>query len=272
MPRSPSDATRFTSTGPYVSTKPSSSTSFTSSNSATIGTQIKFGSAPPGETPQQKVRRLRAAAALARHGKETKFDKAVRIGRVWADRAHRVTALSLIGLTVVSAAVATAGITDMIMHNRRKKAEWLAQKQAESARDLAIARQAEAQGTATEDQILLINRERAAMEADFAKKNQPGMFKRASNWLFSGLSKEEQKGGRLGATATAAESAASTAVQDTRSVMQAVEDKVESERSAGEMTQAILKPTGGPLDRQAQLAIDSASNAAKSWTSWLTGR
>ncbi|KAF7188699.1 hypothetical protein HII31_09951 [Pseudocercospora fuligena] len=272
MPRSPSDATRFTSTGPYVSTKPSSSTSFTSSNPATTGTQINFGSAPPGETPQQKIARLRAAAALAKQGKETTFDKTVRIGRLWADRAHRVTALSLIGLAVVSGAVATAGITDMLMHNRRKRNEWLAQKQAESARDLAIARQAEAQGTATEDQILLINRERAAMEADIAKKNQPGMFKRASNWLFSGLSKEEQKGGRLGAMATAAESAASTAVQDTRSMIQAVEHKVEAQRSTGEMAQAILKPTGGPLDRQAQLAVDSASNTAKSWTSWLTGR
>lgn len=272
MPRSPSDATRFTSTGPYVSTKPSSSTSFTSS-SPSLGTQINFGSAPAGETPQQKIARLRAAAALAKQGKETAFDKTVRIGRVWADRAHRVTALSLIGLTVVSGAVATAGITDMLIHNRRKRNEWLAQKKAESARDLAVARQAELQGTATEDQILLINRERAAMEADIAKKNQPGMFKRASNWMFSGLSQEEQKGGRLGAEAVAAaESAASTAVQDTRSVIQAVEDKVDSQRGNGEVDQEVLRSAGGPLDRQAQFVVDSASGATKSWTSWLTGR
>lgn len=55
--------------------------------------------APSGETPQQKIARLRAAAAMARTGKESTFDSVVRVGRKWADRAHRVTAYSLIGLT-----------------------------------------------------------------------------------------------------------------------------------------------------------------------------
>lgn len=57
---------------------------------------------PAGETPQQKVARLRAAANRAREGKMTGFDKAIVKGRVWADRAHRVTALGLIGITGMS--------------------------------------------------------------------------------------------------------------------------------------------------------------------------
>jgi hypothetical protein len=94
MPRSASDATRFTATGPYAAAK----SQFTPSN-------IPIGrtAAPAGETPQQKIARLRAAAAQARLGQESQFDKVVRVGRVWADRAHRATALSLIGLTGMAA-------------------------------------------------------------------------------------------------------------------------------------------------------------------------
>lgn len=90
MPRSASDATRFTATGPYITAKPT-------------GSQLQFGAAAPtDETPQQKIARLRAAAQQARAGQESGFDRVVIVGRRWADRAHRVTTWSLIGLTGVS--------------------------------------------------------------------------------------------------------------------------------------------------------------------------
>ncbi|CAK3817013.1 hypothetical protein SEPMUDRAFT_164801 [Lecanosticta acicola] len=286
MPRSPSDATRFTSTGPYVSTKPSGSATNFAANPTTAppfsaavpnaANQINFGQAPQGETPQQKIARLRAAAAAAKRGKESTFDKSVRIGRVWADRAHRVTAYSLIGLTVVSAAVATAGITDMLLHNRRRRNEWLAEKKAESARELTVAKEAATKGAATEDQILLINRERAAEEAAEAKKNRPGMIKRASSWLFSGLQKEEQKGGRLGTTTAVAEaqnkSSEITWTGQGKGVLQAVEDKVDSHRRQGETVPELISPSGGPLDREAQVVANDVWKATRSWTSWVTGR
>lgn len=270
MARSPSEATRFTSTGPYAST-------FTGNPGATsTGTQIDFGSAPAGETAQQKITRLRAAAALAKRGNESSFDKTVRVGRKWADRAHRVTALGLVGFTVLSAAVATAGITDMLLHNRRRRNEWLAEKQAESARELAIAKQALDQGRASEDQMLLINRERVAEEAAEAKRNKPGIIKRTTSWMFGGLSQEEQKGGRLGAAAAGSQSALDEAKQvsssladEGKSVLQAVSNKVESHRREGEAVQEFINPVGGPLDRRAQAVADAAS---RSWTSWITGR
>ena len=91
MARSASDATRFTATTPYASAKPQGQ--FTPS-------PVQMGhAAPSGETPQQKIARLRAAASRARTGKESTFDSVVRVGRRWADRAHRLTAYSLIGLT-----------------------------------------------------------------------------------------------------------------------------------------------------------------------------
>lgn len=171
------------------------------------------------------------------------------------------------------------------MHNRRKRNEWIQQKQIEGARDLAMAIQAARQGVATEDQILLINRERNARQAEIDKKNRPGMFKRASNWLFSDLSKEEQKGGRLGAATAAAattgttgtigqktEFAAEEARQEARHVLQAVEDKVDQHRRQGEKVPEMLAPAGGPLDRQAQVAAHNAAETTKSWTSWIMGR
>lgn len=160
------------------------------------------------------------------------------------------------------------------MHNRRKRNEWLEAKQIESARELASAKRAESEGQATEEQILLINRERAAMEAEFAKRNRPGVFTRASNWLFSGLSKQEQAGGRMGAAAAATKRAGSEFVEDGKSVLQQVEDKLDQHRRQGEVevVEKLSRPSGGPLDRQAQSAVDSARNASRGWTSWITGR
>ena len=278
MARSPSDATRFTATGPYASSSTSFGSSAPRSSTTTIsGTQIDFGTAPAGETPQQKIQRLRAAATAARRGKESTFDTVVRVGRVWADRAHRITATGLIGLTVVAGCVATAGITDMLLHNRRRRNEWLAEKQARTKKDTAEARRAMAAGTATEDQMLLINRERAAEESAEAKRNAPGMFKRATSWLFSDVSAEEQKGGRLGAAVASAVPAAVAPVQQPegqkhdRSVLKAVQEKVDSNRRQGEKALETVRPSGGPLDQQAQVVADSASNTSRSWLSRLTG-
>lgn len=267
MPRSPSDATRFTATGPYISSH--------SSNAApSSATNINFGaSAPSNESPQQKIARLRAAAAAAKQGQESQFDQVVRIGRKWADRAHRVTAISLIGLTVVSAAVATAGISDMIIHNRRKRGEWLAEQQAKTARALAEARATQvAGGSLTEEQVLLINRERAAMEAEEARRNRPGIFKRATNWAFGGLSMDEQKGGRLRGNAPSNTTEKTYGEEPSGGVLQAVEERREESRTKVEKIEEAGRPLGGPLDWQAQSAADAISTTSRSWLSRITGK
>lgn len=84
MARSASDATRFTSTTPHAATKPK---------------PVSRDPGPPGETPQQKIKRLRAAADRARDAQTSPVDKLIMRGRVWADVAHRITTLTLIGLT-----------------------------------------------------------------------------------------------------------------------------------------------------------------------------
>lgn len=281
MARSPSDATRFTATGPYAA----ESSSFTStapaaasSPSSSLGSRIPLtGPAPPNETPQQKIARLRAAATAARVGQESQYDKVVRIGRVVADRAHRYTALGLIGLTVLSAMVATAGVTDMLVHNRRRRNEWFAEKHAKTKSDLKEAFAAMDHGTATDDQMLLINRERAAAEAAEARRNRPGVLKRAKSWLFSGLSSEEQKGGKLGAGAAdtlAMSHAIKEELLDDRpngGVLNAVERRLDEKRRSGEQVEEAFRPRGGPLDREAQRAANAAADLTKSWSNWVFG-
>lgn len=106
MPRSATDATRFTSTTPHASkpiSKPTSAAHLPSRNTPPRKPAGKTGAAAPaaagGETPLEKVKRLRAAADRARDAQVSTFDKVLVRGRVWADRAHRFTALTLIGAT-----------------------------------------------------------------------------------------------------------------------------------------------------------------------------
>ena len=94
MPRSAIDATRFTSTTPHASAKHASNQPSNTIPKKTPG--------PVSETPQEKVRRLRAAANKARDAQVSTFDKVILRGRVWADRAHKFAALSLIGITCMA--------------------------------------------------------------------------------------------------------------------------------------------------------------------------
>ncbi|THW81516.1 hypothetical protein D6D18_08759 [Aureobasidium pullulans] len=277
MARSASDATRFTATTPYASAKPQGQ--FTP-----IPVQMGHA-APSGETPQQKIARLRAAASRARTGKESTFDSVVRVGRRWADRAHRLTAYSLIGLTVISGVTASFAIGDMLMHNRRKRNEWLADQQAKHQVKINEARVAFNQGLADEDQILLLNQERTKVEAAELQKNRPGMISR----IFSSAPKEEQQGGNLGAAARAAAlnvqdtaSAAASEVQHSATaakekvkdlgIVKAVEDKVEEHKWQKPQTVGAEAVIGGPLDREAAASVLAVQEKSKSWTNWLLRR
>ncbi|CAD0114031.1 unnamed protein product [Aureobasidium uvarum] len=266
MVRSAKDATRFTATTPYASAKPQGQ--FTPA-------PVHMGhAAPSGETPQQKIARLRAAAARARTGKESSFDAVVRVGRKWADRAHRVTAYSLIGLTVT----ASFAIGDMLMHNRKKRNEWLADQQAKHKVKIDEARVAFNQGLADEDQILLLNQERTKLEAADLQKKQPGMISR----IFSSAPKEEQQGGNLGAAARAAAQDAAFEVKETATaakekvkdlgIVKAVEDKVDEHKWQKPQTVGAEAVIGGPLDREAAASVLAVQEKSKSWTNWLLRR
>jgi len=121
-PRSVADATRFTPTGPHAFTR----------------TPIPAATAV-GETPQQRAARLREAARRARLDRISMTDKVIARGRVWADKAHRAFALSLIGATMLCGGFTIVASIDMIMYAREKKRAYLEEQKALETADAAAA-------------------------------------------------------------------------------------------------------------------------------------
>jgi len=161
----------------------------------------------------------------------------------------------------------------MIAYNRRKRNEWLKEKQQESAVQLEEARRAAAAGVLTEDQRLMLNRERAAEEAEMARKSKKGIMTRAKEAVFGGLSEEEVQGGKIGAAARAAKEQIQTRtepqdVSSEASVVQAIQSKIEEHRRTGEALEQVVHPQGGPLDRRAE----ALAHKTTGWTSWLQRR
>lgn len=76
------------------------------------------------------------------------------------------------------------------MANRQKKKDWYDQQNAAYDRALAIAKQAEANGTLTSDLALFLNKERAVEQAEAEKKAAGTFWQRTKRRLFSGLKME----------------------------------------------------------------------------------
>jgi hypothetical protein len=81
---------------------------------------------------------------------------------------------------------------DMIIYNRRKRAEFNAEQKARYEAAIHAATMAIQSGTATEAQIEFMERDKAKQAHMAALANKKGIFKRGSEWLFSGLKKEAQ--------------------------------------------------------------------------------
>lgn len=110
MPKSASDATRFTPTSPHAYSKPASSSARLSApqpnarpgpghSRAPKKAPGPVTGAPSGETPAEKVARLRAAHAARRAAEISTFDRIVVRGRAVADAVHRVTVFGIVGLS-----------------------------------------------------------------------------------------------------------------------------------------------------------------------------
>ncbi|KAE9377119.1 hypothetical protein N431DRAFT_542532 [Stipitochalara longipes BDJ] len=281
MPRSATDATRFTSTTPHASAKPPAPNLNLPGRSSVP--PRKPG--PPGETPQQKVKRLRAAADRARDAQISTFDKVLVRGRVWADRAHRFTALSLIGATVLAAGFTCYALGDMMIYNRRKRAEFYQEQKALKENAIRSARLAIAAGEASEEQVNFIRREEEhdaqLNEAAKTKAAKKGVFKKSQEWLFSGLKKEEEgedvgsSERRLGYESLSEED--DSFGERESDIVRAIEEKKMA--ISGKAKQAFAEEkerqrSGGPLDRLGLESERSNEEQPKSggWTSWMTRR
>ncbi|RDW66472.1 hypothetical protein BP6252_10107 [Coleophoma cylindrospora] len=268
MPRSATDATRFTSTTPHASAKPPSYRG--PPNASRLNTP-----GPTGETPQQKVARLRASAAKARDAKISSFDKFLVHGRVWADRAHRFTTLSLIGITFVCGGVTVYALGDMMIYNRKKRDEYYAQEKALKAAAYDRAKTAVSRGTATEADIAFVKGEDDWAKRMEERKNRPGLWKRSKDWLFSGLKKEDQP--EINATSEGAPISEmlrdkALSVRGTESeIIKAAEEKknsVQDKVAQAFADEKARQKKGGPLDRLGSSDEDDAPKAG-GWTSWM---
>ena len=105
-PRSVKDATRFTSTIPHAASKPAAGPSSAASKATpppSSSTRL------PGETPEQRVRRLRQAHIAAQKAQISQTDKFVDASRRFLDVAHRFTVKGIVLFTGTPAAEGRGG-------------------------------------------------------------------------------------------------------------------------------------------------------------------
>ncbi|MCJ1386498.1 hypothetical protein MMC17_009624 [Xylographa soralifera] len=299
MSRSAVDATRFTATSPHAYSKPStlrSAASNTFSPSSyprvhALPRNAKHQYPPPAgptakpsvsETAAQKVARLRAAHAMQKEAQISTWDRVVVRGRVIADAAHRFTALGLIGLTVLAGGVATFALGDMIVYNRRKRKSFFAEQHMLLEQRLAEARQAAANGTADDDQMLLINRERAADEAEEARKARKGPLSIVTGLFTTKGLKEEDNGDglellgeeglrKMGEESSIIQPGGETTIQDQEVPRVSISHEVEEKRREGEQKLLVVRAKGGPLDQMAEQAT-AAAKSKGGWTKWVTSK
>lgn len=183
-------------------------------------------------------------------------------GRLWEKEEQLAN-----GYAVVAGSVTVFSLGDMIIYNRRKKREFFAEQQAKHEHELAAARWAMERGMADENQILLLNRERAAVEAEEAKKNRKGIFASTLQFVYGNT---EEK---------AAPKKPSEFVEGLKDEARGFKEDVQHKASdlgimkAVEVSRKPQTPVpGGPLDQIAADAASSAKENTKSWTSWMTNR
>lgn len=206
--------------------------------------------------------------------------------------------------TAVAGAITIFALGDMIVYNRRKRRDYFAEQSALHKTRLIEAKAAAAWGAADEDQVLLINRERAAFEAEKARLAKKGLFRRGKDWLLGGLKTGEEVVGDWGeesgavAETTGAmglETSDVVGAETTTHVLEGRDGRpllgrgegvdsgseilkaVEAKRREGERALESQGAGEGPLD---SLAADTSSSAPSpppaqsrgGWTSWVTGR
>ncbi|KAK2741588.1 hypothetical protein FQN57_005571 [Myotisia sp. PD_48] len=191
MSRSAADATRFTATGPYASSKSSSQTKWADST-------VRSSQPPHGqETAKEKVERLRAQARANRIAKSlSPVDRLINSGRSWADRLHRIAVFSFLTASGIAGALTIYSMTSVVLHNRRQQVLWI-DKQLEL---LVEAKKAYVAGTATSEQLRMLEKEKLA-ELDKQRrdelKKQTTLYK-ARSWLFgAGESEKSDNASKL---------------------------------------------------------------------------
>lgn len=224
----PSDTfTRFTANSPHASQKPAAATSPQASSSPAPS---RFSAGPDGETPAQKVARLRMQArAQKMNAQLSTADRVLVTGRRWADNAHRATTYALLGLAGMSALVAAYSLFSLVGHNRRQKRAWLDRE----LDRLEQAQQAFLRGEADAEQLHLLEQERAGEEMKEQKQKAKEKAKSEGMW--------SQMKGLLGRGAAAGELGEETAEEARVREMRSRGGKNVLEDGLREVAQPVLE-------------------------------
>ncbi|KAK6539945.1 hypothetical protein TWF694_008779 [Orbilia ellipsospora] len=144
-----------------------------------------------GESPQQRVARLREAARRERMNQVTTFDKIVHHGRRWADNVHRATVFTIMGFSAVTAAVTVYSVYGMISQSRSNRREYMAELIKEQENQWMGWRNSEIgelvkTGMAQEEAAKLFD------EAEEKRRNSKTLFGRLRTWAYGGLTPAEE--------------------------------------------------------------------------------
>jgi len=265
-PRSVKDATRFTSNIPHA----------TSKASAAAAPKPTAASRLPGETPEQRVRRLRQAHLAARNAQVSKTDKAIDMSRRFLNVAHQFTVGGVILFTAVAGIVSVYSVWDMLRYNKARRVEWVEAQKKLEADELATARLAYLKGEATEEQIELV--EEANREAERTGVKLPPLlppaqhrthFEESLKPALTGEQAVEKLGsqskGILAFFGIGGSSEQEEGQSSSESSVQTIEDKA---KQAWEQEKEKQRQ-GGSLD---QLGLETSSqnqgSAKKGWWPW----
>ncbi|KAF7718362.1 Uncharacterized protein PECH_001042 [Penicillium ucsense] len=281
MSRSAADATRFTATGPYASSKAGSAPyelpSFMQSKDSSKPSKPSAPQTGPDgkpETPKQKVERLRAQARAARMAQQTSgMDRWIESGRKFANRAHKGMVYTLIVASGVCGVLTVYSMVSLTLYNRRQRALWI-EKEVES---LKQARLAQASGTATAEQLEIIEKEEIGeiVKRKRAEEKAQRPWAKAKRFLFEKLSPEDASVSSSAAGSVAAASSMPAAIEgSTPSVTEAVQAQqaFDEAKAKAQATSGAPVPVPGQLDVLAENMELAAKQNTRSWTSWITGR
>ncbi|KAI0467580.1 hypothetical protein F4859DRAFT_238090 [Xylaria cf. heliscus] len=283
-PRSVADATRFTSNRPHASTKSSSSNAAAQQQQQQQQQQTLSRRTMPQETMEERVRRLRAAHLAAKQHSVSRMDQVIGSSRRLFDAAHKFTVMGLIGFSGIALLVTVYATADMMMYNRKRRNEFFAMQTQLKEDSLEAARLAYMTGTATDEQVALVEdatakakeagvtlpsilsapqspapaggREPTAAAADrgATEQKKDGV----TGWLFGGLKKEDD-------VHTADDRWRSTAATTTTTTTDNVADALRDKAKTAFETERDNQRRGGPLD---QVGLDADGGSKKKGWLW----
>ncbi|KAI1108737.1 hypothetical protein F5Y14DRAFT_61715 [Nemania sp. NC0429] len=312
-----SSAPSLSSSSASSSSPPSSPASPSSASSHAIprraGASVGVGRGGPGtpihqETMEERVRRLRAAHLAAKQHSVSRMDRVIDNSRRVFDAAHKFTVMGLIGFSGIALLVTVYATADMMMHNRKRRNEFFALQKQLHEDSLEAARLAYMTGTATEQQIALVEDATArAKETGVAlpsilsvpqraapaagRESTPESEAGAGNtegaegpkaggitgWLFGGLKKEEVSDDdavlspaddRWRTTSTNA-AASATATATTSSPTDDVAGALRDKAKVAFEQERENQQNGGPLDQLGQKPATPRADTEGKKKGWL---